>query len=812
MATKFESWNDLKKGATLSDVASKTMKKATFEDNFKRVATLVTHAKKFEQDGDKENAYVFFTRACEVANFVRTQARPGSTPEAKRKQLHEFFKFALAKCEELQEFLREFYVPTTSPSTISSLTITYSEGELLRKNWKTRNRVVKYDKPLHIEVVQVPEEIIEPGVIYATMSQKIAPPSERTKLSQIARYDLVVLMEDGDPKMDGGGQLIHGSKALFLREALSTYGSLKLKNRPLTMDGGFAAWERNYRVYTEEANKKAEVDSSASMAALISSRSREEEEPSSESHSTLNYAFSPRELIGETSTSSDDERKRSSSRRNRDYDEHNDVLAQIPSTLSILDGIKAKIQTERRHVPPPPPQPKPQTPQVPPRDLKPEFPPHPVFPEPPEPPTQQNHRITPTIDRSKKPPLENGYTNDAKQLHNDPPRETRSSIPSLPQVDRTTKPIDAQITQQQHARIADSYHNMYKEFLRTGHGRNGSMGIIGIYNMGNTCFVNATLQCLIQTTLLRNFYSGKKFLNYVMPKNKFNSGGVMTAAFAALLDVAWSGQLQAIRIELFMRAFGEFNEYFNDGCQHDAQEFEISLLDSLHEDTNQVQKPTPMSTDYRGGSHIVADSEDYRKRMQKYSHSPISDIFDTIKVSELQCTRCRATSATFENWRMLSLGVEETIEQCMDTNFREEILDGDDRWECPKCKAKQRSTRTTKIWTSPPVLIIHLVRFSQSGGSFVKNSDPVVFPERLDVSPWMHAQSRGGQRRYSLYAVTNHRGSLNSGHYTAVTKHPRENWIKFDDEGCSKVDGVSDIDKSAAFVLYYKQDPTPTLH
>jgi ubiquitin C-terminal hydrolase len=58
---------------------------------------------------------------------------------------------------------------------------------------------------------------------------------------------------------------------------------------------------------------------------------------------------------------------------------------------------------------------------------------------------------------------------------------------------------------------------------------------------------------------------------------------------------------------------------------------------------------------------------------------------------------------------------------------------------------------------------------------------------------------------YSLYAVSNHVGSLSGGHYTAFCKNPiSQEWYLFDDRDVAKIENKKHIIGSAAYVLFYK--------
>ena len=99
----------------------------------------------------------------------------------------------------------------------------------------------------------------------------------------------------------------------------------------------------------------------------------------------------------------------------------------------------------------------------------------------------------------------------------------------------------------------------------------------------------------------------------------------------------------------------------------------------------------------------------------------------------------------------------------------------------------------------PSILILHLNRFINITG-LRKIQRQVSFPlEGLDISKY------GGNlhSRLDLYAVSNHYGTMQSGHYTANCKVDNDRWISFDDQNTSEV-SESRVCSPAAHILFYK--------
>ncbi|XGW03612.1 hypothetical protein V3C99_015079 [Haemonchus contortus] len=423
----------------------------------------------------------------------------------------------------------------------------------------------------------------------------------------------------------------------------------------------------------------------------------------------------------------------------------------------------------------------------------------------------------PMVDRSNKP---NQQYDTAQESKIEPVRITSVSVPKsnahlaqprLPLPDRSTKPVLISIDQEQ--QLLDIYNSMCDSTEGSSNRRgNPKPGYTGLYNMGNTCFMNATLQALFHTPLMLSIFSKENFMSRVNPHNKMGTGGVISAVFSAMMDVIWSGQYTAIKPQRFLRLFAsQVNSCLADGHQHDASEFQLFLLDALHEDTNQVTKRVSFEQNYKGGSQIMNDAKDYEKKSRLFSCSPVNKIFNLQTVSELSCTACGEQSATFEECSLITVELPEhasrtSLHHCLSSHFSQTTLDGDCRWNCPKCRAPKPASRLTKLWSLPPVVVVHLKRFSMENGDYAKNTMPVEFdPGRLDLSEYLHEYSPESAEPYRLYAVTNHCGRLNSGHYTALVCHGTTGeWLRFDDESVSS-SSASGINTSEAYMLYYKR-------
>jgi len=155
------------------------------------------------------------------------------------------------------------------------------------------------------------------------------------------------------------------------------------------------------------------------------------------------------------------------------------------------------------------------------------------------------------------------------------------------------------------------------------------------------------------------------------------------------------------------------------------------------------------------------------------------------------------------------------VYDCFDLFCTEEKLASSDSWYCSKCKKHRQATKTLEIWSLPPVLILHLKRFSQEADQYFsdKLSTQIDFPiEDLDLGDYVLDPLSKENALYDLCAVTNHYGGIGSGHYTAYARNEADGkWYEFDDDAVSHVPNVSYVCGNAAYVLFYlRKDLRPT--
>ena len=336
-------------------------------------------------------------------------------------------------------------------------------------------------------------------------------------------------------------------------------------------------------------------------------------------------------------------------------------------------------------------------------------------------------------------------------------------------------------------------------------------GCVGLSNLGNTCFMNSILQCLANVPELASF------LRKEDAPSQIPSSARLSRAFMELVKDMWGADFgTSVSPRAFLSKVRVWDRRWAGMQQHDSQEFLHSLLDGIQNECNRNRKK-PEYKELQGKGTVEEQADEAWEYARQWNDSFIDDIFCGQLQSVITCKKCKHASHCFDPFLDLSLPLAKSLrgadlKGCLDEFTSEEALSSKDGYKCEKCKAVQPAIKKLCIYRYPPVLILHLKRFSSSGrflSSYSKNDSAVKFDvANLDLTPHCAPEavpSMAARARpvYELIGISQHSGTMGGGHYTAITRSADNGkWYDFNDSMVSP--SQPSTPSKSAYVLFYR--------
>jgi len=173
-------------------------------------------------------------------------------------------------------------------------------------------------------------------------------------------------------------------------------------------------------------------------------------------------------------------------------------------------------------------------------------------------------------------------------------------------------------------------------------------GLQGLSNLGNTCFMNSSLQCLSNSEALTRFFLSEKWKEDLNRGNPLGMQGNLAEEFSKVLEDLWAEpRSYSVCPRDFKRTIGRFAPQFTGYSQHDSQELLAFLLDGLHEDLNRIHNKPATEIPTGDGTNDAEIAQVAWKRHKLRNDSAIQDLFAAQYRSELECP-CGNVSVTFD--------------------------------------------------------------------------------------------------------------------------------------------------------------------
>jgi len=324
----------------------------------------------------------------------------------------------------------------------------------------------------------------------------------------------------------------------------------------------------------------------------------------------------------------------------------------------------------------------------------------------------------------------------------------------------------------------------------------GIKGKVGLLNIGNTCYLNSVLQAVLHTRPLVEYLT--------QPKPKYLNTGVINELINIAKEIWVSPSGSSIRPTKLMSEVRAIASQYMGYLQHDAHEFFTFLVDLLDQnDIDMKDNEIPVFVGNGNNDHQVCN-----QMIDFYQKNQNSIVFRTMQgILKLTytCPSCAKKYITFQPYYCISLPLSTSISQSIFEYIQRfsnpTQLDEDNKWNCKHCNDSVCAHQQSNIYSVPKILVFQLNRFIKVQNQYQKDERAIIIPETIDMSRFVINQNNSGV--YHLYAIIQHSGTINSGHYFSHIKIDNS-WYMFNDSSVTK-SSLTSIDPTTPYMLFYEQ-------
>ena len=368
----------------------------------------------------------------------------------------------------------------------------------------------------------------------------------------------------------------------------------------------------------------------------------------------------------------------------------------------------------------------------------------------------------------------------------------------------------------------------------------------GLYNIGSTCYMNSTLQCLLHSSDLISYFLNEypKDFTLLQEKNKNSSThGNISKVFYDLIKEIYpqknkekkndnktinnneliqfysannisdyddnnniSNYSNSISPYKIQTTIGNYNPQFKNLEANDSKDLILYLLQSMHSELNYLSNniiniAPPNQYDRANTYNYFINAYD------KQNFSIISKIFYGTYENTTKCKNCSQILYNFQKFEFISFGMynydgkDFNIYNGFENNQKVQLLTGDNKFYCNNCKNLYDAEICSKIILPPNNLLIN-IDYGKNKRYMPKT---IIFDEEIDITKYVNFNF-GINIKYQLISVCTHYGDSGSyGHYVAFCKNKNNNkWYVFNDSYCTECN-KNDIHNGTPYLLLYER-------
>ena len=353
---------------------------------------------------------------------------------------------------------------------------------------------------------------------------------------------------------------------------------------------------------------------------------------------------------------------------------------------------------------------------------------------------------------------------------------------------------------------------------------------LGLQNVGATCYMNATLQCLMHIKELDEILLSAFFFNYPRENKNYAEKHKLSNQFVTLLSQVYFPKLNGNPNKYyapydFKNLISEINPLFAGYAANDAKDLLQCILENMHQELKQAtqvfydytidQKNEQIALQYFFNSYITQNK------------SPINDLLYGINEMKTTCSLCKITKYNFQCYNLLYFPLKEakrvtvlkkkeedenfdeknyvlTLEDCFEHNEHVDHFTGNNQMYCNDCNKEADADYQTVLFTAPTILSIVLNR----GRGNLDFQEDFKFGIDLDIKKYIHNPFIQNGKYYLIGMVVHLGGSDLSGHFIAYCRMDKNSdWFCYNDAFVDKIDNIEEkFNINKPYILFYHYD------
>ena len=331
----------------------------------------------------------------------------------------------------------------------------------------------------------------------------------------------------------------------------------------------------------------------------------------------------------------------------------------------------------------------------------------------------------------------------------------------------------------------------------------------GLQNIGATCYMNATIQCLAH---VENFTKNLLRKRDEIKTNKYRNQ--LANAFLEVIENLWEkNSITYYAPYNFKDLISKMNPLFAGVQANDSKDLVLFLLETMHNELNKVKNTNPQYDDNIDQYNFDKSFESFVKYFQKNFQSIVSDNFYGMYNSRMKCLNCNVLTHNIQCYNILIIPLEEVrkfknraqnnvnIRECFEYYQKLEYMVGQNQIYCNNCKQMANSVNNTTLIVGPKILIINLNR-----GKGLQFDIKLDFTEFINLYDFIYYKNT--PYKYRLIGVVTHFGpSGESGHFIAFCRSfVDKKWYRYNDAIVTPSSFQDARDVGVPYILFYSAE------